>query len=141
MLVVVVGTLTEAAPESFPTLTLLRLADIDALSTLPRQTVHVLVAAPLPAGWRPRLIGLGLPFSILHEPAAHRREALGRMLQALADAATRPSAPESRDALDEHVCGRCGHPHYERLGRACVSGSATLSLRRPDLLGLIDSAA
>ncbi len=141
MLVVVVGSLTEAAPESFAPLTLLRLQGLDALSTLPRQTVHVLVAAPLPTGWRSRLIELGLPFSILHEPARHRPEALGRLLQALADAAGRPSAPESRDALDEHVCGRCGHPHYERLGRACAPGSAALSLRRPDLLRLIDSAA
>lgn len=140
MLVVVVGPLTEAAPESFPALTLLRLQGLDALSTLPRQNVHVLVAAPLPAGWRSRLIELDLPFSILHEPATHRRESLGRLLQSLADTAGRTPSTAS-EPLTEHVCGRCGHPHYERLGRTCAPGTATLSLRRPDLLGLIDSAA
>ena len=140
MLVVVVGSLTEAAPESFPPLTLIRLPDLDALSTLPRQNVHVLLAAPLPAGWRPRLIGLGLPFSILHEPAAHRRESLSRLLQSLAETAGRAPSTAA-EPLAEHICGRCGHPHYERLGRTCAPGSATLSLRRPDLLSLIDSAA
>jgi hypothetical protein len=140
-----VGPLIDAAPESFPPLTLLRLAHPDALLPLSAQDVHILLAAPLPPGWRSRLIDLGRPFSILHEPALQRAEAVRQLLQALAEVAGRPSGstPTSTDFdLDSHVCGRCGHPHYERLGRAATGapGTPTLSLRRPELLRLIDPA-